>query len=32
MNILVCGDVVGQPGREAIKAHLPDCAATSRSM
>ena len=23
MNILSCGDVVGRPGREAIKAHLP---------
>jgi metallophosphoesterase (TIGR00282 family) len=23
MNILLCGDVVGRPGREAIRAHLP---------
>jgi metallophosphoesterase (TIGR00282 family) len=23
MNILLCGDVVGRPGREAVKAHLP---------
>ncbi len=23
MNILLCGDVVGRPGRDAIKAHLP---------
>lgn len=23
MNILVCGDVVGRPGRDAVKAHLP---------
>jgi 2',3'-cyclic-nucleotide 2'-phosphodiesterase len=23
MNILSCGDVVGRPGREALKAHLP---------
>jgi metallophosphoesterase (TIGR00282 family) len=23
MNILLCGDVVGRPGREAVKTHLP---------
>ena len=23
MNLLLCGDVVGRPGRDAIKAHLP---------
>ena len=23
MNILFCGDVVGRPGREAIKQHIP---------
>jgi metallophosphoesterase (TIGR00282 family) len=23
MNILLCGDVVGRPGRDAVKAHLP---------
>ena len=23
MNILLCGDVVGRSGREAIKRHLP---------
>ena len=23
MNILLCGDVVGRSGREAVKAHLP---------
>src|SRR5580704_908085 len=23
MNILLCGDVVGRPGREAVKVHLP---------
>ena len=23
MNLLLCGDVVGRPGREAIKTHLP---------
>jgi metallophosphoesterase (TIGR00282 family) len=23
MNLLICGDVVGRPGRDAIKAHLP---------
>jgi metallophosphoesterase (TIGR00282 family) len=23
VNILLCGDVVGRPGREAVKAHLP---------
>jgi hypothetical protein len=24
LNILLCGDVVGRAGREAVKAHLPD--------
>jgi hypothetical protein len=23
MNLLLCGDVVGRPGRDAVKAHLP---------
>ena len=23
MNILLCGDVVGRPGRDAVKTHLP---------
>jgi len=24
LNILLCGDVVGRPGRDAVKAHLPE--------
>ena len=24
MNILLCGDVVGRTGREAVRAHLPE--------
>ena len=25
MIILFCGDVVGRPGRDAVKKHLPTC-------